>query len=225
MEELKNQLEELRKLREFKAYVHSRLDSIGIPSDPEPEKNAEHGCRIEGRLNELERRVAAKLAHDPLRLVSQFHNMFGHPVLDTPQIPDKKRSDLRRALIREEFKEFEEAVEAGDLVAVADALCDILYVLSGTILEFGLKEKFPLMFAEVQRSNMSKACATQEEAEETIRKYQEEKEDQIKRLHLVETIPAMHWEEKDGKFLVYRTSDRKTLKSINYSPANLQQFL
>jgi hypothetical protein len=43
--------DELKKLREFKKYVHERLDKMGVPSDPEPEKNKEHGCRIEGRLN------------------------------------------------------------------------------------------------------------------------------------------------------------------------------
>lgn len=219
MEELKNQLEELRKLREFKAYVHSRLDGIGIPSDPEPEKNAEHGCRIEGRLNELERRVAATLAHDPLRLVALFHNMFGHPVLDTPEIPDRARCILRENLMLEELREFMDAWQKKDLVGVADALCDLQYVLSGTILEFGLGYIFPVLFAEVQRSNMSKACATREEAEATIDAYTTQQTE-------AGLVPdMMHYEEKDGKFLVYRTSDRKTLKSINYSPADLKQFI
>lgn len=44
-------VEELWKLRAFKEYVHKRLDDAGVPADPEPAKNAEHGCRIEGRLN------------------------------------------------------------------------------------------------------------------------------------------------------------------------------
>jgi hypothetical protein len=42
---------EIDKLRAFKTYVHKRLDEMGVPEDPEPEKNKEHGCRIEGRLN------------------------------------------------------------------------------------------------------------------------------------------------------------------------------
>jgi hypothetical protein len=42
---------ELESLRKFKSYVHARLDAMGVPADPEPENNAKHGCRIEGRLN------------------------------------------------------------------------------------------------------------------------------------------------------------------------------
>lgn len=154
-----------------------------------------------------------------LEQVAEFHRTFQHPILLTPQIPDKKRADLRRALIREEFKEFEEAIEAGDIVGVADALCDLQYVLAGAVLEFGLAEVFPMMFNEVQRSNMSKACTTEEEAKATIQAYKllAQKANQFP--------DEVHYEEKDGKFLVYRTSDRKTLKSINYSPADLKQFL
>lgn len=44
------------KLRAFKKYVHDRLDAVGVPADPEPENNAKHGCRIEGRLNYVLRR-------------------------------------------------------------------------------------------------------------------------------------------------------------------------
>lgn len=46
-------LERVRKAEAFKAYVHQRLDAAGVPADPEPVQNAEHGCRIEGRLNWL----------------------------------------------------------------------------------------------------------------------------------------------------------------------------
>lgn len=42
---------EIEKLRAFKRYVHERLDAAGVPADPEPEENAKHGCRVEGRLN------------------------------------------------------------------------------------------------------------------------------------------------------------------------------
>lgn len=45
---------EIEKLKKFKAYVHDRLDKIGVPNDPEPENNKSHGCRIEGRLNFIE---------------------------------------------------------------------------------------------------------------------------------------------------------------------------
>jgi predicted HAD superfamily Cof-like phosphohydrolase len=149
---------------------------------------------------------------EALKQVEEFHNTFGHPVLDTPQIPNVERSNLRRSLIREEFRELEEAIEKKDMVGIADALCDLQYVLSGTVLEFGLKDKFLAMFAETHSSNMSKACSTEEEAEATIEAYKK----------LDGTVA--HWEFTEGKFLVYRTSDRKTLKSVNYRPSNLEQF-
>jgi len=150
---------------------------------------------------------------DCLNQVADFHRTFQHPILETPQIPSKQRSDLRVALIAEELKELEEAIEEKDIVAVADALADIQYVLAGAILEFGLGNKFRELFDEVQRSNMSKACETIEEAEATMKFYAEQKG--------VES----YYKEKEGKYLVYRKGDDKTLKNINYSPADLKTIL
>ncbi|HUH72983.1 MAG TPA: nucleoside triphosphate pyrophosphohydrolase family protein [Chitinophagales bacterium] len=148
-----------------------------------------------------------------LSAVAEFHQVFQHPILDAPQIPSEARCKLRVSLIAEELKELEEAIQANDLVEVADALCDIQYVLSGAILEFGLKDKFAELFDEVQRSNMSKACKTIEEAEAT-QKYYLEKDG-----------TESYYQEKDGLYLVYRTSDNKTLKSVAYSPADLKGML
>ena len=150
---------------------------------------------------------------DPLNQVAEFHKTFQHPILEEPQIPSPERCALRVSLIAEELKELEEAIENKDLVEVADALCDIQYVLSGAVLEFGMGEKFKALFEEVQRSNMSKACATKEEAEETKRHYEQNKD------------TPCYYKEVDGLYLVYRTSDNKTLKSIKYSPANLGGIL
>ena len=94
---------------------------------------------------------------ETLNAVAQFHQTFKHPILPSPTIPDENRCRLRVALIAEELKELEVAILEKDIVSVADALCDIQYVLSGAILEFGLGEKFKTLFDEVQRSNMSKA--------------------------------------------------------------------
>lgn len=150
---------------------------------------------------------------DSLNQVAEFHRTFKHPVVDSPAIPDAKRCALRVELLAEELKELQEAIDDNDLVEVADALCDIQYVLSGAVLEFGLGEKFVELFNEVQRSNMSKACKTLEEAEATVKHYKENKgtESYIK--------------ESDGLYLVYRIEDNKTLKSINYSPADLKTIL
>lgn len=151
---------------------------------------------------------------DPKSLtsVAEFHKTFQHPILPSPQIPSEARCKLRVSLIQEELNELSEAIENKDIVEVADALCDIQYVLAGAILEFGLQEKFAQLFEEVQRSNMSKACKTQEEAEATMKYY------------LEKDGTESYYKEVDGLFLVYRKSDDKTLKSINYSPANLKIF-
>ncbi len=148
-----------------------------------------------------------------LTAVAEFHKTFKHPILDRPTIPDEKRCQLRVSLIAEELRELEEAIAEKDLVEVADALCDLQYVLSGAVLEFGLADKFNALFEEVQRSNMSKACKTREEAEETVRYYSEERD-----------TPCFY-EQQDDLYLVYRTSDRKTLKSVRYSPADLKRIL
>lgn len=150
---------------------------------------------------------------DALNQVAEFHKTFQHPILGEPSIPSKDRCELRVALIAEELKEFEQAIKDKDLVEVADALCDIQYVLSGAILEFGLADKFKTLFDEVQRSNMSKACDTEEEARATVEYYKQERDTEC------------YYEPMDGKYLVYRTSDKKTIKSINYSPADLKTIL
>ncbi|MFY0627481.1 MAG: nucleoside triphosphate pyrophosphohydrolase family protein [Reichenbachiella sp.] len=150
---------------------------------------------------------------DSLNQVAAFHKTFKHPIVSKPAIPDAKRCALRVELISEELKELEEAIKDKDMVEIADALCDIQYVLSGAVLEFGLGDKFVELFDEVQRSNMSKACKTLEEAEATVEHYQKNKgtESYIK--------------EADGLFLVYRKEDDKTLKSVEYSPADLKRIL
>ena len=152
---------------------------------------------------------------DPKSLtsVAEFHTTFQHPILSAPAIPSEARSQLRVALLAEELKELEAAIKDNNIVEVADALCDLQYVLSGAILEFGLQDKFAALFEEVQRSNMSKACKSQDEAEATM-KYYFDKDG-----------TESYFEEKDRLFLVYRKSDNKTLKSIAYSPADLQSIL
>jgi predicted HAD superfamily Cof-like phosphohydrolase len=144
--------------------------------------------------------------------VADFHTTFHHPIEKRPIIPAPKRCELRVELISEELKELAEAIQNNDIVEVADALCDIQYVLSGAVLEFGLGDKFRELFDEVQRSNMSKACATVEEAEATVKHY---------------TLKGFEcYHKKDGdRYLVYRTADNKTLKNINYSPADLKTIL
>jgi predicted HAD superfamily Cof-like phosphohydrolase len=150
---------------------------------------------------------------DALNQVAEFHRTFKHPILTTPTIPSEDRCRLRVALIAEELKELEAAIQANDIVEVADALCDIQYVLSGAILEFGLGDKFQSLFNEVQRSNMSKTCKSEAEAQATVDHYR--KKDGTECYYKKE---GEHW-------LVYRTSDNKTIKSVNYSPADLKSIV
>jgi len=149
---------------------------------------------------------------DALNHVSLFHKTFKHPIKKSPTIPDASRCELRVSLLQEELNELKASIHDGDLVEIADALCDLQYVLSGAILEFGFGQSFSSLFDEVQRSNMSKACESEEEANETCAYYAKQGiESYVKR--------------EDDLFLVYRKSDSKTLKSINYSPADLKSII
>ena len=108
---------------------------------------------------------------DTLNAVAAFHKLTRTPILDTPQIPSAERTDLRVSLIAKELQAMENAIKDNSIVGIADALGDIQYELSGAILEFGMGNLFKQLFDEVQRSNMSKACATLEEAEATQKHY------------------------------------------------------
>jgi len=98
-------------------------------------------------------------------------------------------------------------------VRIADSLADIEYVLSGAILEFGIGDRFKLLFDEVQRSNMSKVCETREVADQTLQHYK-----------ITKGTDGFIVEE-DGHYLVYRKEDKKVLKSVNYSPADLKSIV
>ncbi len=156
-----------------------------------------------------------RLFDEPAALtgVAAFHDVFGMPVLSEPTIPDEKRCNLRVALLQEELDELKTAILENDIVGVADALSDLQYVLSGAVLEFGLASRFKALFDEVQRSNMSKPCKSYQEALATQKYYLEEKN------------TTSFIEEKEGEFLVYREADRKVLKSINYSEADLESIV
>jgi predicted HAD superfamily Cof-like phosphohydrolase len=89
--------------------------------------------------------------------VEQFHDAFGIKNHYSPTVeltPDELM--LRYKLMREENEEYLEAAQNGDIVEIADALGDQLYILCGTILRHGLQDKIAEVFQEIQRSNMSK---------------------------------------------------------------------
>ncbi|MDP4797809.1 MAG: nucleoside triphosphate pyrophosphohydrolase family protein [Crocinitomicaceae bacterium] len=97
---------------------------------------------------------------ETIQAVETFHNAFGIANNEKPTV-DLSENDikLRHRLMHEENEEYLEAAENGDLVEVADALGDMLYILCGTILKHGMQHKIAEVFQEIQRSNMSKLDA------------------------------------------------------------------
>jgi hypothetical protein len=98
-------------------------------------------------------------------------------------------------------------------VEVLDALCDIAYVSLGNgVMLHGLKDKIWPAYLEVQGSNMSKSCSTEEEAMETVT------------VRSKEQAEPCHYEKVGERYIVYRSRDRKVMKSINYYKPDLSQF-
>lgn len=95
--------------------------------------------------------------NDAIEKVREFHDAFGIKNAESPTAQlSESNILLRYKLMREENEEYLEAAERGDLVEIADALGDMLYILCGTILSHGLEGKMAEVFEEIQRSNMSK---------------------------------------------------------------------
>lgn len=87
-------------------------------------------------------------------MVEEFHRAYGLPVRYLPEVPDAKEIKLRQDLLSEEYWEYDDAASKNDIVGIADALADMIYIIHGTALVYGI----PLdeVFDEVHRSNMSK---------------------------------------------------------------------
>jgi predicted HAD superfamily Cof-like phosphohydrolase len=96
------------------------------------------------------------LLSDVINHVKTFHEAFGIGNSESPTSISQDDYLLRYKLMREENEEYLEAATKGDIVEVADALGDMLYILCGTILKHGLQHKISEVFEEIQRSNMSK---------------------------------------------------------------------
>ncbi len=93
-------------------------------------------------------------------MLEEFHGTFGAHVEHAPTADlDPGNVALRVSLIQEELDEYREAAEAHDLVGIADALSDLMYVVLGTYVSHGLQDVAEALFAEVHASNMSKLDA------------------------------------------------------------------
>ena len=92
-----------------------------------------------------------------LDAVKLFHKKFNIDYLDKPsaKIPEKIK-ELRFKLMEEENLEYLKATKDNDIIEIADALGDMLYILCGTIISHGLQYKIEQIFQEIQNSNMSK---------------------------------------------------------------------
>ena len=97
---------------------------------------------------------------EQLRMLEEFHRVFGAHLEPSPTADlDAETIALRVSLIQEELDEYREAAEAHDLVGIADALSDLMYVVLGTYVSHGLQDVAEALFAEVHASNMSKLDA------------------------------------------------------------------
>ena len=94
---------------------------------------------------------------DKILAVKEFHIAFKLDYLDEPKADlGTDKNKLRFNLMKEENEEYFEAANNNDMVEVADALGDMLYILCGTIIEHGMQHKIDEIFSEIQNSNMSK---------------------------------------------------------------------
>ncbi len=144
-----------------------------------------------------------------LEKVAEFHRMANQPVLYFSKVPDADRAKLRIDLIQEELNELKQAFDEQDIVGVADAISDILYVTYGTALECGLTNCLQECFDEVHSSNMSKFCNSLEEAEDTVKAYKDK----------------VYYKKVGNKWVIYDKTTHKVKKSIDYFRPNLQHVL
>ena len=161
-------------------------------------------------------RIADKFKGDYVPFVSEveeFNATMGKPNNYEPVIPEEKEWMFVYNFILEELEEYKEACETGNIVEILDALCDIAYVSIGNgAMLHGLKDKLWDAYQEVQASNMSKACVNEEEAQATVE------------LRSKEQNEPCHYEKVGDYFIVYRSSDRKVMKNVNYFRPDLKQF-
>lgn len=94
--------------------------------------------------------------YEKIKSVEEFHNTFKIGNADEMTLVNEKDYTLRYNLIKEENEEYLEACKNGDIIEIADALGDQLYILFGTMLKHGLQHKMEEVYDEIHRSNMSK---------------------------------------------------------------------
>ena len=145
--------------------------------------------------------------------VEEFNAMMRKPNNYNPIIPDEKEWMFVYNFILEELEEYKHACETGNIVEVLDALCDITYVSLGNgAMLHGLKDKVWKAYQEVQASNLSKACTSEEDAQATVETRSKEQGE------------PCHYEKVGSYYIVYRTRDKKVMKNVKYFRPDLTQF-
>lgn len=150
-----------------------------------------------------------KVLQDVERFYLQMND--GDHIGEKPRMLAGDRAALKQNLLQEEVGEYVKATLDNNIVEVADALTDILYIWAGAVIEHGLQDRMQALFNEVQKSNMSKICKDSIEA------------DQSKMYYDKDAIPTIiePCEVNPKKYVIRRSSDGKILKNINYHRANL----
>ena len=189
------------KADKFKQELEAKLKDLGVSE-----------VNIDWAKNEVD--IMVKENYVPfISEVEEFNATMGKPNNYEPTIPSKKEWMFVYDFILEELEEYKHACETGNVVEVLDALCDITYVSLGNgAMLHGLKDKILPAYAEVQASNMSKACKDETEAKATVKVRSEEQGE------------SCHYEKVGDYWIVYRSRDRKVMKNINYFRPNLKQF-
>lgn len=137
----------------------------------------------------------------------------GHLIGEAPRALSPERSENRLKLLREELDEYQEAIKCGDTEEIADALADLLYILSGAVLEHGLQGHFQAIWDAVQSSNLSKTCPKGEQAPSLMKLEKE-------------GAQVIVCEDPLNDFVVFkRASDMKILKPLNYHPVDINSIL
>ena len=147
--------------------------------------------------------------------IHEFNETFHKPESDKPVIPENYQFILDT--VQEEKDELEAAFKEGNIVEVADALADLLYFVGNGILATGLADRFKDIWDEVQASNMSKVCLSEKEAKKSVDYMQEKKG---------VAYYYRKWTNKAGEdyWIVYRWSDDKAGKCVNWFEPNLKKF-
>lgn len=152
--------------------------------------------------------------------VLEFNKAFGvksntkiqHNIFNT----DPKLVQYRLDLIEEEVQELRDAIKEKDMNETIDALADSLYVILGACASFGFDAD--KAFDLVHKSNMSKLCETEEDAQETVRRYQSEVPQRY-------DSPAYRRSDDNIRWVVYNKSTMKILKSYKYTPVDFNSIL